>query len=105
MRERYIFFYLEIARRKKKDLNIYSYENVSHVPTSKLVEIFRIDLENDPQIVDGYFLTKKMYKTHKTYIRKEFPPINLRIFKYCLRQYATNSFEEVRKLYKENLME
>jgi hypothetical protein len=59
MDSKYIFFYLEMALRDKKDLNIYAFENISHIPTSKLIEIFEIDLEKGPYFLEGYFLKKK----------------------------------------------
>ncbi len=105
MKKKYYFFYLEIALRKEDDLNIYAYENVSHVPTSKLVEIFNINLEKDPYLLEGYFLTKTNYRKHKKSISESIGQINLDVFEYCLRQYATDNIKEVRKLYKEDLME
>ena len=101
----YHFFYLEIALRKKKDSNIYAFENVSHIPTSKLIEVFNIDIKKDPQILEGYFLTKRIYKKHKKYIEKNFIPINLNVFEYCLRQYGADDYSCIRKMYKEALME
>jgi len=101
----YYFFYLEIALRKKKDLNIYAYENISRIPTNKLVEIFNIDLEKDPQILEGYILTKRIYKRHKKYIEKNLIPINLKVFEYCLRQYGGDDYSSIRNMYKESLME
>lgn len=101
----YYFFYLEIALKKEDDLNIYAYENISHIPTNKLVEIFKINLKKDPQILEGYFLTKTNYQKHKKYIKENIGQINLDIFEYTLQQYATEDFLEVRKKYKENLME
>lgn len=105
MKKKYYFFYLEIALRKEDDLNIYAFENVSHVPTSKLIEIFNINLQKDPDILEGYFLTKSNYRRHKKYIEKNIGQVNLEVFEYCLRQYVSESFKDVRKLYKEKLME
>ena len=105
METEYIFFYLEVALKKKKDLNIYAFENVSHIPTDKLIEIFEIDLAKDPQIIDGYFLKRERYKKFKKYIKENIGQINLDVFEYCLRQYVAKDFKEIRKLYKENLME
>ena len=65
MVKRYYFFNIEIALKKPDDLSIYAYENVSHIPTAKLVEIFNINLEKDPHLLEGYFLTKTNYKKHK----------------------------------------
>jgi hypothetical protein len=65
MKKRYYFFNIEIALRKADDLNIYAYENVSHIPTSKLIEIFNINTEKDPYLLEGYFLTKTNYKKYK----------------------------------------
>jgi hypothetical protein len=31
--------------------------------------------------------------------------LNLDVFEYCLRQYVADDFKEIRKLYKEALME
>lgn len=105
MEKRYYFFFLEVALRKRDDHNIYAYENVSHVPTNKLVEIFNIKLNRDPHILEGYFLTKSRYKTHKKYFDQHFPAINLDLFEYCLRQYAASEYSSIRRLYKEDLME
>lgn len=102
---KYYFFELEIALRKEDDLNIYAYENVSHIPTRKLIEIFNINLDKDPDIVEGYALTKSIFKKHKKYIEQNIGQINLDVFEYCLRQYVSDDFKSVRKLYKENLME
>lgn len=105
MKKKYYFFYLEIAFRDKGDLNIYAYENVSHIPTTKLIEIFKINRDKDPNILEGYFLTKANYKKHKKYIKQNIGQINLDLFEYCLRQYMSDNFKEIRKLYKEDLME
>jgi hypothetical protein len=104
MASRYVFFYLEIALRDPKDLNIYAFENISHVPTKKLVEIFKINLSKDPHILEGYFLTKAAYRKHKSYLMQTIGQLNLDIFEYTLRQYA-GSDATVRKLYKKSLME
>lgn len=105
MSKRYYFFYLEIALKKEDDLNIYAYENVSHIPTRKLIEIFNIKIEKDPQLLEGYFLTKAMCRKHKSYLNKHTCALNLDVFEYCLRQYAANDYDGVRKLYKQDLME
>lgn len=105
MNKRYYFFNLEIALKKEEDSRIYAFENVSHIPTSKLIEIFRINLNKDPHILEGYHLTKTSYGKHKKYIDQNIGPINLDIFEYCLRQYVSDDYKEVRKLYKEDLME
>jgi len=31
---------------------IYAHENVSHIPTSKLIEIFKVNLDEAPYLVD-----------------------------------------------------
>lgn len=105
MNTKYYFFYLEIALRQKDDSNIYAYENVSHVPTSKLIEIFNINLAKDANILEGYFLTKTSYRRHKKYISENIGQINLDIFEYCLRLHTTNDINAIRRLYKEGLME
>ena len=69
MNKRYYFFFLELALKDKDDSNIYGFENVSHVPTKKLIEIFNINLNKDPYLLEGYFLTKTNYKKHKKYIK------------------------------------
>ena len=101
----YVFFYLEIALKDKTDLNICAFENVSHIPTAKLIEIFGIDLKEDPNIIDGYFLTPSLYKKHKKCIDANLPKVNLKVFEYCLRQYGDKDYSSIRKLYKETLME
>lgn len=105
MANKYYFFYLEIALKSRDDLNVYAFENVSHIPTNKLVEIFNINLDKDPYLLEGYLLTKTMYRKHKKYVDENIGQINLSIFEYCLRQYATDDFKSIRKLYKEDLME
>lgn len=102
---KYYFFELEIALRKEDDLNIYAYENVSHIPTRKLIEIFNINLDKDPDLVEGYVLTKSIFKKHKKFIEQNIGQLNLDVFEYCLRQYVSDDFKSVRKLYKEDLME
>ena len=77
MGNRYYFFYLEIAIRKSRHLNIYAFENVSHIPTTKLIEIFKIKLEKDPQLPEGYFLTKTSYRKYKKYFDENLGQINL----------------------------
>ncbi|HET8685355.1 MAG TPA: hypothetical protein VFM18_01675 [Methanosarcina sp.] len=96
---------MEIALKKDDDFNIYAYENVSHIPTSKLVEIFNINLEKDPYLLEGYLLTESNYQKHKKYIEENIGQVNLDVFEYCLRQYVSDDFKEIRKLYKEDLME
>lgn len=105
MQKQYYFFYLEIALRNAEDVNIYAFENLSHIPTEKLIEIFKIDVIKDPNLVEGYFLTKTNYRKHKKYIKQNFVTLNLDVFEYCLRQYISYDFKEIRKMYKERLME
>lgn len=101
----YYFFYLEIALCSETDMNIYGYQNISHIPTSVIIEIFEIDITEDPFIIEGYLLDKKMYSKNKEYIDKEIGVLNFDIFEYSLRQYSTKDFNEVRKLFKEHLIE
>src|ERR1700749_3467880 len=105
MKSKYIFFYLEIALKDEKDLNVYGYANVSHFPTNLLIEIFNINLKKDPNIVEGYMLTKTRYKKYKKYFKGHLHSMNLDVFEYSLRQYATDDYNQVRRLYKEDLME
>lgn len=105
MDKKYYFFELEIALRKEDDSNIYAFENISHIPTLKIIEIFNIDLDQDPNLLEGYFLTEESYKKNKKYIEENIGPINLEVFEYCLRQYVSDSFNAVRRLYKEDLFE
>ena len=102
---KYSFYYLELALKDKKDLNVYAFQNISHIPTTKLIEIFEIDLNKDPAIVEAYFLKKKQYKKYKLYIKENIGKINLDIFEYSLHHYETNDFKQVRKLYKEEYLE
>jgi len=102
---KYYFFYLEIALKDDDDLHVYAFENISHISTQKLIEIFKINLAKDPFILDGYFLTKTNYRKHKKYIDSNMPKINLDKFEYTLRQYVSEEKEEIRKLYKLKLME
>lgn len=103
--KRYYFFYLEIALKAQGDNHIYAYENVSHIPTSKLIELFDIDTNKDPHLLDGYLLTEENYQKHKSFIKSFIGSINLNVFEYCLMQYVSDNFAEIRKLYKEDLME
>ena len=96
---------MELALRDKKDLSIYAFENISHIPTSKLIEIFEINLTDDPHLLEGYFLKKKHYQKHKKYIKENIGQINLDLFEYCLRRYDADDFDQIRKLYKEDFME
>ncbi len=105
MKNKYYFFYLEIALKKKEDLNVYAFENISHIPTNKLIEIFNIKLEKDPYLLEGYLLTKTMYRKHKEYLGQHIGALNLDVFVYCLRLYAGDSYKVIRKLYKKNLLE
>ena len=102
---KYYFFYLEMALKDPKDQHIYAFANVSHIPTQKLIEIFEIDIAKDPLITEGYFLSEKNFTKHKEYICKNIGPINLKVFEYCLRLYASNGSDELKKMYKENYME
>ena len=104
-RKKYYFFYLEIALCASDDAHIYAFENVSHVPTKKLIEIFGINLNKDPNLLEGYFLTKTNHKKHKKYITENIGPLNMNLFEYCLRLYSADDIQEVRKLYKEDFME
>lgn len=101
----YYFFYLEMALKDERDLNIYAFINISHIPTEKLIEIFKIDLAKDPHIVEGYFLKPTYFKKHKKYITSEMGHINLELFEYCLRQYCSDNKKEIRELYKLKTME
>jgi hypothetical protein len=105
MQPKFYFYYLEIALKDPKDQNIYAFENLSHIPANKLVETFDIDLEADPYISDGYFLTEKMFAKHTDFILENFGTLNLDVFEYCLRLYASDDPADIRKLYKESMLE
>jgi hypothetical protein len=105
MAAKYYFFYLELALKDPDDSHIYAFENLSHIPTSKLVEIFDIDLQKDPHIREGYFLTKTNFQKHKEYIKKHFGAINLDKFEYCLRLYCSDDLNAIQELYKVNYLE
>ena len=105
MKPTYYLFYLEIALTKEDDSHIYAFENVSHIPTDKLIEIFEIDIKNDPFLVEGYFLTKTKFNKHKKYLQENIGQFNFDIFEYTLRKYGCEGYQEIRKLYKENLIE
>jgi hypothetical protein len=101
----YIFFYLELASVDKDDLHIYAYINISQISTKKLVEIFKIDLQKDPFILDGYLLTKTQFRKHKAYLEKEVGSMNLNKFEYCLRQYASDKKEDLIEKHKTKLFD
>jgi hypothetical protein len=105
MKKTFYFFYLEVALRRDNKPYVYAFNNVSHVPTGKLVEIFKIDLAKDPHVLKGYLLKKSYYKRHKKFIDQHIGTIDLDVFEYCLRHYVSDDFNEIRKLYKESLME
>lgn len=105
MAAKYYLFYLEMALRNPKYKYIYAFENVSHIPTQTLIEIFKIDIKKDPGILEGYFLTKAVYKKHKKYLDQNLPSLEFDVFEYCLRQYVSNDISSVRRLYKKSLME
>ncbi len=105
MASKYYFFYLEIALRNPKYKYIYAFENVSHIPTQKLIEIFKIDIKKDPGFLEGYFLTKTVYKKHKKYLDQTLPSLEFDVFEYCLRMYASDNISSLRKLYKKSLLE
>jgi hypothetical protein len=97
-------FYLEVALADPKDKWIYAFNNVSHIPTAKLVEVFEIDLQLDPYILEGYFLTKQIYKKHKAFLDKELGSLNFKVFEYCLRRYSAKE-ADIRSMYKKDLWE
>lgn len=94
------FVYLEIALNDPSDSQIYAFENVSHIPAAKLIDIFRIGLNTDPNISEGYFLTKEAYTTHKGYIDNNIGTLNLDKFEYTLRRYGAKGNATIRRLYK-----
>ncbi len=105
MRTKYCFFFLQIGLKKDKTFKVYAVENISHVPAKKLIEIFKIDLERDPLLLESYRLKRKQYKKFKKYFTKNIGLVNLNVFKYRLRQYGTDDFREIRKLYKTDILE
>ena len=105
MANKYYFFYLEMSLKDKSDREIYSFINVSHIPTQILIEIFGINLGEDPFILKTYLLTKSIMRKHKKYILKNIGFVNLDLFQYALLQTVSNDYREIRALYKEDLME
>lgn len=102
----YLIFNLEIALKNPTYKHIYGYENISHITTSKLIEIFEIDIIKDPEIIEGYFLTNIMYKKHKKFLIENIRiSLDLTVFEYTLRRYAINDELWLQKLYKTTLME
>jgi hypothetical protein len=104
MNENYSIFYLELALNREDDTNIYAFENVSHIPTNKLIEIFEIDLKKDPELIEGYFLSRESYLKHKTFIDDNLPKINFNLFEYCLRRYSIAE-DKMQTLFKKSLFE
>jgi len=100
----YYFVYLEIALRSRKYPYIYGFQNISNIPTKKLVEILEIDPDKDPNFSEGYFLTSRMYKKHEEYLSSFMPSMNFKMFEYCVRFYGGTK-EDIRKCYKENIWE
>ncbi len=94
-----------MALRSSSDSRIYAFKNISHIPTSKLLEIFEIDVLQDPFISEGYFLTEESYLKHENYIKEKIGAINFEVFEYCFRYYTSEDESSIRRLYKENLME
>lgn len=105
MKSKYYFFQLEVALKDPQYPYVYAFWNVSHVPTKKLIELFKIDLEKDPYLMEGYFLTKSIYKKNKAYFDSHFGILDLNIFEYTLRLYVQEGYSGIRKMYKKNIME
>jgi hypothetical protein len=101
----YYIFYLEMSLRDEKDSKIYAFVNVSHISTSKLIQIFEINIEKDPHLTEGYFLTKKQYNKYKDFLNQEVGSFNLQIFEYCLRLYTTSKENTIKSMYKEKLFD
>lgn len=70
----------------------------------KLIEIINIDLKSDPYILEGYFLTREIYKKHKAYLDRKIGALNFKLFEYCLRRYSAAD-KDIRDLYKEDVFE
>lgn len=102
---KYYFFELEMSLKSKADREIYANINISHIPTQKLIEIFKIDTNKDPLLLNGYVLTKAMFAKHKKYILENIGFINLDMFQYALLQSVSNDDRQIRQYYKESLME
>jgi|LakMenEpi03Aug12_release.lakeMendotaPanAssembly.Ray.scaffolds.fasta_scaffold3099236_1 hypothetical protein len=99
----YYIFYLEMSLKNIKDSKIYAFVNVSHIETSKLIEIFEINIDKDPYLDEGYFLSQSQFTRYKDFLNQEVGSFNFKIFEYCLRLYSTSKEDEIKKMYKDEL--
>jgi hypothetical protein len=101
----YFIFYLELSLRDEEDSKIYAFVNVSHILTSKLIQIFDINIEKDPHLTEGYFLSEEKYDRYKDFLNQEVGSFNLQVFEYCLRLYTTSKENTIQSMYKQELFD
>lgn len=77
---------------------IYGYQNISDVPLVKLAEIFDIDLNNPEWIIEGHMLNRSNYLQHKDFLHSNVCRMDVDLFEYTLRVYATTN-DKIRELY------
>lgn len=95
---------LEVAL-KKADY-VFGFINISHIPYSKLYELFKSQVTNERFLFDdslGYIIDQDLYNEHKEFFDKEIPfTFDFNLFQYSVG-LSGETIEKYKKDYHEEL--
>lgn len=85
---------------------VFGFINISHIPYSKLEELFKDQVKYERFLFDdtmGYFITEDLYIQHKDFFDKEIPfKFDFKLFEYSVG-LSSIEIQNYRKNYYENL--
>jgi len=96
--------YLEVALKTSE--YVFGYINISHIPYSKLEELFRDQVTYEKALFDdtmSYFIEDELYNKHKEYLDSEIPfKFDFNLFEYSVglssvevQKYKKDYYEEL----------
>ena len=106
MKEKKYYYkvYLEVALKTSE--YVFGYINISHIPYSKLEELFRDQVTYEKALFDdtmSYFIEDELYNKHKEYLDSEIPfKFDFNLFEYSVglssvevQKYKKDYYEEL----------
>jgi len=93
---------LEVALKNSE--YVFGFINISHIPYSKLDELFRDQVNHESFLFDdsmSYFIEETLYNKHKEFFDKEIPfTFDFNLFEYSV---SLSSVKKDKKYYHEDL--
>jgi hypothetical protein len=89
----YYQVYMDVVLKAKNI--VFGFINISHIPYSKLDELFRDQVKHERFLFDdsmSYWIDKKLYKQHKAFLDAEIPFLfDFKLFDYSVNLTGTKA--------------